>query len=87
MARLHERCRLIPEAQCRPVVEPVHSCAWHGCTESFGGQLPDEWRWLLVHGGDPVLRFDDIPLASIDQDAVLCPEHVDNLNRSLKHAS
>lgn len=78
MARLHARHSQVAFAQ-------PHGCAWSGCTASFAGQIPDGWRWLLVHGGDPVLRFDDIPLMSIDQDTVLCPEHVDKLNRLMKH--
>src|SRR5262245_44981369 len=86
MAHLHARLGQVDQTTSRSFAAPSHGCAWSGCTASFAGQIPDGWRWLLIHGGDPVLRFDDIPLASIDQDAVLCPEHVDNLNRSLKHA-
>lgn len=83
MARMH--ARQVGETSAQQLVARPHGCAWEGCTASFAGQIPDGWRWLLLHGGDPVLRFDDIPLMSIDQDTVLCPEHVTMLNRLLKH--
>ena len=85
MARLHARYSQVAQMPFQQLVEPPHGCGWSGCTASFAGRIPDGWRWLLVHGGDPVLRFDDIPLMSIDQETVLCPAHVDKLNRSLKH--
>jgi hypothetical protein len=85
MARQHARYSQVAQMPFQQLVAPPHGCAWSGCTAFFAGQIPDGWRWLLLHGGDPVLRFDDIPLMSIDQDTVLCPEHVDKLNRLLKH--
>jgi hypothetical protein len=85
MAHRHERYRHVVQMPFEKLVAPPHGCAWNGCTASFAGQIPDGWRWLLLHGGDPVLRFDDIPLQSMDQDAVLCPMHVGKLNGLLKH--
>ena len=85
MARLHARESQVAHMPAQPLAGLPHGCAWNGCPACFAGQIPDGWRWLLVHGGDPVPRFDDIPLSTIDQDTVLCPEHASMLNRLLKH--
>lgn len=58
-------------------------CAWNGCRETFKGNMPNTWRWLLTYHcpksvSDPFKRGD------IDRDCAICPEHVRQFDDLLK---
>ncbi len=63
-------------------------CIWVDCNARFDGDLPVGWRWLLLWH-EPTAAA-DMTLAEVtlmptcDRDAVLCPEHVEALQSSLK---
>jgi len=63
-------------------------CAWDGCEEQFQGDMPPDWRWMLVYW-DPRPAADqtvaEVSLGQFcDRDAALCPKHKDELEASLK---
>ncbi len=65
--------------------EMRHLCAWDGCAESYGGDMPSNWRSLMVYWvPQPVMDFRAIAAETWDRDAVLCPEHVRVLDSQLK---
>jgi len=58
-------------------------CAWNGCRETFKGDMPGGWRWLLTyHYPQPIAA--PFETALIDLDCALCPEHASELGGLLK---
>lgn len=58
-------------------------CAWNGCRETFKGDMPATWRWLLTyHHAQSVM--DPFERGAIDRDCALCPEHVRMIDDLLK---
>ena len=61
-------------------------CAWAGCTESFEGEMPDGWNWLLMYNKPkPDLNLKDLASGyPTFRDAALCPVHSRELDNLLK---
>lgn len=58
-------------------------CAWNGCRETFKGDMPGTWRWLLTyHYARSVI--DPFERGAIDRDCALCPAHVRKIEDLLK---
>jgi hypothetical protein len=63
-----------------------HICAWEGCPETFRGDMPKGWTWLLSYWNPlPINRVEKIPEAHWYRDACLCPAHLLTLERQLKN--
>jgi hypothetical protein len=63
-------------------------CAWDGCEETFGSDMPLGWRWLLMNysaklDGSGALSPHALPQC----DAVLCEKHARELASLLKSGS
>ena len=64
------------------------ACAWAGCAASFRGQMPEDWRWMLVYwwphpaGNHKLAKI--AMSRSCDRDAALCPDHALYLESQLK---
>jgi hypothetical protein len=57
-------------------------CAWRGCGETCGHELPIGWTYLITHWAPhPIL---DVAKMNMTRDAVLCPQHAFALERTLK---
>ena len=71
----------------KEVSEKGSMCAWDGCSATFEGLMPPDWRHLLVYWSP---RPSDSTLVQVsnsgfcDRDAVLCPEHWRELDGRLK---
>jgi hypothetical protein len=62
-------------------------CAWRNCHETFKGNMPKGWTFLLSYWGKtPVCDFARHPPALGDwfRDAALCPQHSFELEIKLK---
>jgi len=63
-------------------------CKWSGCAETFpSGPLPEGWRFLIVHHNATPCDLAKIAPDKWDHDAVLCPQHAAEIDRSLKDLS
>jgi hypothetical protein len=69
----------------RMVAEHGLVCAWAGCNSHYKGEMPPDWRCLLVFWAPaPVDRISQIARYNKwDRDAVLCPKHVAKLESLL----
>jgi hypothetical protein len=84
MANRHERRRA---AVFTPKTVPIstiqgHLCAWRDCQESFRGDLPDGWVWLLTYWSRKA-DFENL-LDRLLLDIALCPSHTQALQDALK---
>lgn len=62
-----------------------HGCGWHACENSFRGEMPRGWMWLLGYWAKlPEMEFWRIPANDMSCDVCLCPEHVRALDEKLK---
>ena len=72
----------------KEIAEAGGMCAWDGCTATFEGELPTDWRWLLLYwqkSPDPVALIKTLVSGlSIDRHAALCPGHTQMLGSQLK---
>jgi hypothetical protein len=62
-------------------------CCWNGCDKSFVGKdgTPKGWRNILrFWTRRPSLNLGDVQAGDWSRDGVLCPEHVEAMQRSLK---
>jgi hypothetical protein len=60
-------------------------CAWDGCTESFKGEMPKGWNYLLTYWAPhPTLDILSVPQRDMPRDGVLCPAHTRALESQLK---
>jgi hypothetical protein len=67
------------------MVSGRHMCIWDGCAATYNGDQPAGWRNLLVYGAPrPIIDIRKIPNDTWDRDAVLCPQHVKDLDGLLK---
>jgi hypothetical protein len=60
-------------------------CAWRDCHESFTGDLPAGWNWVISHRL-PTAELNLMTPAALDHlhlDIALCPLHVQTLRAHL----
>lgn len=69
----------------RLVEERGLQCAWNGCKEFYRGEMPPDWRCLLLFWAPgAVTSIKEISrYRKWDRDAVLCPKHADQLHNHL----
>ena len=82
----HERRRALVFEQRQASEADVSSsgaiCAWNGCLETFRGDMPNGWTWLLMYWNkQPLLKYTG---ADTLRDAALCPAHTRALDLQLK---
>src|SRR5215472_9192718 len=59
-------------------------CAWGGCTQSFDGDMPGGWVWLLAYWSRrPKLQPVIAPDTKLMRDAARCPTHARTLDQLL----
>jgi hypothetical protein len=85
MANRHERRKAAVFTQVTVPIAKLgrHRCAWSGCQESFPGDLPAGWCWLLSHTNAQAALDLVAMLDAIDLDIVLCPTHREALRAML----
>lgn len=72
--------------EARAILESGMECAWNECPAYYKGPMPQGWRNLLVFWShNPIARITDIPGGTWDRDAVLCPQHAQELDALLKN--
>jgi hypothetical protein len=60
-------------------------CAWDGCEETFGGDMPLDWRWLLMIYSAKLDGSGVLPPHALPQrHAALCRKHARELDSLLK---
>jgi hypothetical protein len=67
-------------ARLNASAELGYACAWRECDRTYKGKIPEGWRNLVVIKKD-LLNWDGF---GADRDAVLCPNHVKELDGLLK---
>jgi hypothetical protein len=89
MANRHQRRAMKAEMRTMDPSELTgRLCAWAECGARFEGEMPTDWRWLIMYW----LPTADIRQLTknleagrdIDRDACLCPEHARELDNQLK---
>ncbi len=54
-------------------------CAWAECAATFKGEMPEDWRWMLVYWWPRPpsnQKLGKVAMSkSCDRDAALCPKH------------
>jgi hypothetical protein len=90
MPSRHERRKATVAEVKQLTPEQFHSmgsmCAWKGCPETFPGDMPRGWTYLLAYWA-PRPGLDVTPLMTgkdFMRDAALCPMHTRELDRLLK---